>query len=238
MTTHEQPNKKSDTSIWLRKVSTVTASKWTFVPKSDHIVINCLSWSVKNVMNINGVTIPLYQVSPYYLKTKEGYIFENFYQAHKVYSSVTVQNQTKEGWNHPAEVHVDSNGILLKVYWEWRHKLMMHTAAVRYPNGYNGKGKVVCSVTLDSNTGQCTFMDYIKARYEVYIKSYCQLIKETDAFKCLKALVDSGVKLEFAEIDCPDTIEVTMDNFNTYLNMPKPSFGHTWVLAGCLLGWL
>jgi hypothetical protein len=225
-------------SIWLRKVSTVTAAKWTFTPLPDHITINCLSWSVKNTIRINDTIIPLYQVSPYYLRTKEGYIFENFYQAHKLYPAVQSQNQSKEGWIHPAENHVDSQSMLLPEYWTWRHKLMTHKAAVRYPNGYDGKSKVIWSVVVDPKSHECKFIDYIQARSDVYIKEYAALIKETEAFKLLKGFFDQGAKFEFAEIDAPESIQVTKESFEMYLKMPKPSFGHTWVLAGCLLGFL
>ena len=39
--------------------------------------INCVSWFPNNVQRAGNVIVPLYEVSPYHLKTPDGHLLEN-----------------------------------------------------------------------------------------------------------------------------------------------------------------
>lgn len=99
--------------------------------------------------------IPLYQVSPYFLKANVHFageapkpcIFENIWQGAKLYPRVSKQSQAKEAWDHPEEQHLSSDGVTpTPAYWVWRKKLMTHPSPVRYPNG--NKGAALCKCAL------------------------------------------------------------------------------------------
>ena len=42
-------------------------------PLDGYVYINALSWFKNNVITINETKIPMYEVSPYYLKDENGY---------------------------------------------------------------------------------------------------------------------------------------------------------------------
>lgn len=101
-------------------------------------------------------------------------------------------------------------------------KLWQHSCAVRYPNDKTNKHTCIGVV-----------YGYTESRWKVYVSEYARLVNLTPAFLKLKEMLNSGIDLELLDVDCPDSIEITIENFNSYLNNPNMSFGHTWTLAAC-----
>lgn len=179
--------------------------------------------------------IPLYQITPYYLKDKEGHIFENIWQGSKVYETVDAQNEIKAGnviWSHPAETHV-INGKYTGQFWAWRKKLWNNRYAVRYPNGFYGRHR--CLYALWHNGVEWVQLDYITARKQIYCKVYVELVQATEAYQMLKVLHDSGQALQICEMDVRPGL-ITEEVLRRELNNPQQPFGHGYVLATCLMG--
>ena len=225
-------------AIRLRQIARIDANP---PPTEGYLAVNCVSWFENNVSKLPGQKdpIPLYQLSSYHLRDPvSGCLFQGIFQGSKLYKKVNKQNQPKNkgGWKHSEEVHVDEKGNILPAYWAWREKVYRHPNPVRYPNGYHGRNECLCSLWYED--GKLEVLDYFQARSRIYVALYAKWVKETQAFKQLKALVDAGVKLELLGLHCPDSIEFTRDNFNTYLYKKNPLFGFTWTLAACLTGML
>lgn len=199
-------------------------------PIPNCINLNCLSWFPNNVYD----NIPLYQLSPYYLKDSQNHIFENIWQGSKVYASVDEQYQVKGGnviWSHRSEIHVQDN-TLTKEFWSWRRKLWNNPYPVRYPNGYYGRSKCLYALWFEDN--KWIQLDYIAARKKIYCNVYSQLVNETEAFKILKQRFDSGENIQICEMDVRPSI-ITKDILLSELNNTTYPFGHGYVLAACLM---
>jgi hypothetical protein len=193
--------------------------------------LNCLHFFTNNVM----YGIPLYQITPYYLKDSEGHIFENIWQMSKVYQKIDPQHEIKSGkviWSHPGEVHVE-NGKLTHEFWNWRAKGWNNPYPVRYPNGYDGRHKCLCA--LWNENGQWITLSYIPARKKIYCKVYVTLAQATEGYKLLKQLYDSGQSIQICEMDVRPGL-ITEEVLVKELNNPSQPFGHGYVLAACLMG--
>lgn len=234
--------------IYVARITKVTDT----LPQAPEGVmnLNCLNWFRNNTYQ----GIPLYELTPYFLRDEEGVIFENLWQSSKVYGSVQAQHEIKAGkviWSHPSEVHVDQNNQVNAAYWNWRHKLRSNPYAVRYPNGYHGRHTCRCSLwikpstkpsiegstegSINPSTDVWQALPYIPARKEIYCKSYARLVQQTTAYKQLKAAVDAGTSIQICEMDVR-LGPVTLDVLRYELNNPQQPFGHGYVLAACLLG--
>lgn len=232
-------------SIRLRKVFKISDKPKPSKDKDgkEYTVINCLSWFPNNLLGESK--IPLYQVTPYHLRDpKSGCIFENIWQSVKIYRKVYEQKAATPwdaDWNHPAETHIIDDGkgnlVITPEYFAWRLKLANHPKAVRYPNGKQGRHECVCALWSPDNVTWKIYK-YFEARKEIYCKLYAEYVKETESFKQLKKFYESGINLELMDVDCPDSIEVTKENYEKYLITQTPAFGHTWTLAACLQGWM
>lgn len=201
--------------------------------------LNCLHFFPNNIYHYNNGTveydIPLYQITPYYLRDAEGHIFENIWQGSKCFQQVDVQNEIKAGkiiWSHPAEVHI-VDGQLQPAFWKWRKKLWNNSYAVRYPNGYHGRH--ACLYALWHNGENWEQLNYIAARKKIYCKVYAELVQATEAYKLIKALHDTGQTLQICEMDVRPGL-VTEKTLRQELNNPQQPFGHGYVLAACLMG--
>lgn len=193
--------------------------------------LNCLHFFPNNIQD----GIPLYQITPYYLKDKEGHIFENIWQFSKVYNFVDAQHEVKAGkviWSHPAETHT-VNGQLTPEFWAWRKEGWNNPYAVRFPNGYHGRHLCLCALWCEN--GAWIALPYIPARKKIYCKVYAELVQATEAYTMLKTLHDSGRGLQICEMDVRPGL-ITAEVLRQELNNPKEPFGHGYVLATCLLG--
>jgi hypothetical protein len=195
------------------------------------INLNCLNFFPNNVMH----GIPLYEVVPYCLKDAKGHLHENIYQFSKIYPSVDPQYEVKAGkviWDHPGEIHV-KDGQLTPEYWAWRKKGWENPYAVRYPNGYHGRQKCLCSMWHDGE--KWVTYDYVTARKKIYCKTYVQLVQSTTAYKMLKNLYDNGHSLQICEMDVRPGL-VTEEVLRRELHNTSQPFGHGFVIAACLMG--
>lgn len=196
-----------------------------------YLNFNCLNWYPNNVQ----YDIPIYQVAPYYLKDREGHIFENIWQGSKCYPIVYAQHEVKAGkliWSHPEERHI-VNGQLTKEFWAWRKKLWENEYPVRYPNGFHGRHECVCALWKEGN--EWLQLNYLTARKKIYCKVYEQLVKETEGYKQLKKLYDAGQNIQICEMDVRPGI-ITEEVLVREINNDKEPFGHGYCLATCLMG--
>lgn len=196
-------------------------------------------------------------IGPYVLADEEGRIMENIWQFSKVYENVpnSVRRESRFNnriiWNHPAQVHV-KDGELTPEYWEWRHKGMHNPDPVRYPVGFNHRGK--CLYALHESSDEK--LDYIEARKQIYLPVYCDLVRGQRQYEELLQRLRVGEKLLIIEVDGPhqedldyyiekynvaknfivnNTIKATRENMDIMLNDPKHPFGHGYCLALALL---
>lgn len=197
-------------------------------------------------------------LGPYELKDENGIIFENYYQACKVYPDVPKSTQRYSRWDnrviwqHESEKHHDKSGIL-PAYWLWREKLMKNKFAVRYPVGFHHRHKCLFSIK-DQNTNKK--LNYIEARKQIYLPEYCRLVREQKKFHELKKRLENGENLLIIEVDGPhqesmdyyrenygvdkkfiqrDTVIANDENLHILLNDDTHPFGHGYCLAIALL---
>ena len=202
-------------------------------------------------------------LSPYYLYDEEGQIFENIWQASKVYKTVpkTTQRYSRYNnkiiWQHPEETHV-RGGKITRAYKRWRDKLMRCPYAVRYPVGYKHRHKCLYALANkpDGSINTENKLDYIQARKKIYVKEYCRLVRQQPFFMELKKRLKKGEKLLIVEVDGPHqesldyymkkykvnknflkggTMLVTKENLDIMLNDRKHPFGHCYCIAVALL---
>lgn len=208
-------------------------------------------------------------LSPYELYDEKGRIMENIYQFNKVYENVPYSKQTYSKydntviWEHPSELHAikSENGDfydLTDKYFIWRQKGMYNKYAVRYPVGYNHRGK--CLFSLGENTDGTINpnpLDYINARKKIYLPLYIKLVKQKTQFEELVKRYRAGENLLIIEVDGPheesmsyyknlygvthdfiqnNTMLVTPDNLKIMLNDAKHPYGHGYCLAQAITG--
>lgn len=202
-------------------------------------------------------------IGPYCLKDEKGRIMENSWQGSKVYSWVPKtreklhRNSPIVIWEHPEEVHVDSQGELTPRYFAWRQKLMNNKHAVRYPVGFHHRHR--CLYALDEVDGKVIedeHLDYVTARKRIYVREYCRLVKKHPKFKELQQRLKHGENLLIIEVDGPhqeslnyykrvygvnddfiqqDTMMINQRNIEIMLNDVIHPFGHGYCLGMALL---
>jgi len=214
-----------------------------------------------------------YPLSPYYLTDEKGRIMENYWQFSKIYRNVGNSEQKKSRydksiiWSHPAETHVvTDNGIdkITNEYKQWRNKGMHCKEPIRYPVGFynrhNCMGAYVYKTNPDGSESDeidtSVLLDYISSRKQIYIKKYCELVKQHPLFLELKEMMKVGINLLIVDVDGPhqesipyyvdtyhvspnfiqqDTVLINQENINILLNDPKHPFGHGYCLAMALM---
>ena len=201
----------------------------------DVLNLNCLNFFPNNIQYYQDVKLDLSEISPYVLKDGAGHIFENIWQGSKIYPEVSAQKEIKAGkliWEYQAEKHVDESGNILPAYLKWREKLWNNKYPVRYPNGYHGRSKCISALWFEN--GKWESLDYVAARKKIYCRWYLRLVRETDCFKKLKELYDSGISLQICEVDVRPGL-ISKETLQKELNNTKEAFGHGYVLAMGLL---
>ena len=78
---------------------------------------------------------PWNKLSPFYLKTESGEIFENVWQSYKVYPKVKAQHQPWCEWRYPEEVHYANDTVDMERWTKWHKAVRTHPRALRRPNG-------------------------------------------------------------------------------------------------------
>jgi len=166
-------------------------------------------------------------LSPYNLKTPEGWILENVWQFSKIYPRVTPQRTSKSAyeswkiiWEYGFEKHYDiTTDTVCPEYWSWREKGYQAEYAVRYPNGFDGRRECLfslwpvdhadASLTKDKYVVGCdgkTYekLTYIEARKRIYCKLYRDLVRNHPEFSRLRKMIQSGKVLQISEVDGPN----------------------------------
>jgi hypothetical protein len=197
-------------------------------------------------------------LGPYILKDENGCIMENLWQYQKMYKKVPATTQYYSRWNktviwsHPAETHY-INDQIQPAYWAWREKGMNNPYYVRYPVGFGNMHKCLFAIKSGEPTKK---LDYVEARKEIYVPTYCELVKKEPKFQELKNKLSNGENLLIIEVDGPhqESLEYYMDmyelddnfiengtmlatdeNLTIMLNDDKHPFGHGYCLAMALL---
>lgn len=165
-----------------------------------------------------------FNLSPYYLKDKHGYLMENIWQFSKVYSSVRkVNNKYPNGkpiWSHPEEVHFQ-DGKLTDEYFAWRQKGFENPEPVRYPNSYHGKRESLFSLKrvkedMTEEDIQKKKLTYIEARKKIYLPLYSKLVRKEKIFDKLKEKLENGTNLLIVEVDgpCYESLDYYKEKYN------------------------
>lgn len=203
---------------------------------------------------------PYGELGPYVLKDDKNRIMENLWQFRKVYPWVPKVKELASQrydrtvvWEHPQETHI-SNGEPNDLYWAWRERGLNAPLPVRYPVGNISHRKLCLHVLTDD--GQR--LGLVEGRKQVYLKTYCDLVKLQPKFSKLLERLKKGEDLLIIEVDGPhqeslkyykmtygvdddfienDTMLITLKNVEIMLKDPLHSFGHGYCLAMALLGW-
>ncbi|KAA3618523.1 MAG: hypothetical protein D8M58_21305 [Calditrichaeota bacterium] len=80
-------------------------------------------------------------------------------------------------------------------------------------------------------------LNYTEAREEIYVKNYSELVRESQVYKELLALLDEGMNLQIIGYDGRDydaTLNQDGKQLNKWLRDLSRPFGHELVLAGLL----
>lgn len=212
-------------------------------------------------------------LGPYALKDEQGCLMENIWQFSKIYERVPASAQPYSRWNkriiwkHPAEVHVVCVGnkkYITDAYYEWRKKGFFSPDPIRYPAGYSHRRKCLGAligsdeeIKQANADGVLPLISYITARKQIYVPTYCTLVKQQPQFKQLQQMLyDQNTNLLIIEVDGPHqesldyyktqygvnddfiqdhTILVTRQNIEIMLHDDRHSFGHGYCLAMALL---
>lgn len=203
-----------------------------------------------------------FPLSPYSLKTEEGYLFENYWQFSKVYEVVP---QSKEYysrydktviWEWEEERHCsrknnDEEWEILPDYFNWRKEGFHNKYPVRYPVGFHHKSKVLFSLSDEGER-----LNYVEARKKIYLENYSRIVKKEKRYQELRKRISEGESISIYEVDGPHqesleyyknkynvkddfivehSILVTHKNIEIMMEDTKHSFGHGYCLGLTLL---
>jgi hypothetical protein len=244
------------------KVKRITTINEKVVVPVNYVPINVMSWNKTN---------EFYQFSPYHLRTdgdekqlnNGNIIFENFWQGSKVFDEICSidvypnwrqRNNPKQLiWHYTAtnncEKHYDKETKTISAkYFEWRNSIWNCQKAIRYPNGYNKRSKVLFSLYISLNNVE--HLDYIQSRKMIYFNEYCRLIRKLPIYNKLLGRLKNNENLCILEIDVPtkgkkglygknvnddNTYDCTLERINALLEDPSEPFGHGLCIVHCLL---
>lgn len=125
--------------------------------------------------------------------------------------------------------HISDFGDPNGSYWQWAQAGWNSTFAHRYPRGKGAKP--VYSYWNGEH------LSYINARKKIYIPLYSQAVCNTDAFKKLRDLYQSGTPLWLRDFDGYNHKKLGM-SYDDVINCETRKMGHAFVLAMMLEGYL
>lgn len=206
--------------IRLHRVYKVKDSKTKI--ENGVLYINALSWYPNNTLH----GIKFNQLSPYHLRTEEGYIFENYWQGSKIYPQIFDVDDGR-GFTFLEGKGIDSNGPTIH-HMNWRLAVYASNHPIRYPNTY--EGRKTCIGAIYPNLG---FISYLDSREKVYYPVYQSLIY--GVIDQIKMLIEKHniTEVVIDERDVPN-VEYTHALFDQYIRDPNTSFGHGWIIAKLL----
>jgi hypothetical protein len=209
---------------------------------SEYEKINVLSWHPRDT--------DYYELSPYYLRTdgnekntcKSGVLFENYYQASKVYpfvSDIEVYSHHSQKGNPNALwwkyiclnnkgkdiTFDDKTNSLTNTYFHWRDSLWNCQKPIRYPVGITDRKNCLFSVGFVKNdeTGiiEEKRYNYLESRKNIYKDEYLRLIRKLKCYQKLLEKLLNGAKIMITEVDLPHSSKKgnyskTVDSNNIY----------------------
>lgn len=144
-------------------------------------------------------------------------------------------------WQHCGKIYKQEmmDGIVYKSFYERRAKGLTM-------NLENSKAAELRRVYPKQKSGvpvlsyyQGTFMDWVSSRILIYCPWYEKLVTETQAFRDLKEMVDSGVNVQLLDPDGPSAEDdygvLDREKLKEALYSTDRPFGHGMVLAALLL---
>lgn len=205
--------KKFKTNVRVMGMRTTILNKHS----KNYLVINCTSkskeekWRQFSPFFLGPVQVPLGGSGP--CAMYESKTHENAWQYAKVYAEYTDKK----------------TGDPTSKYYRWAKEGWSNPKAVRFPKGKGAKPEY--SIWGMEKLG------YVKARKAIYAPTYAKLVMETDAFKELKEIYDSGRYRTIWIRDYDGFDNTTLGrSLKQVLNDPDRKMGHGFVLAGCLTG--
>ena len=184
---------------------------------SDYVIIDVTSRIERNKEFMKEHPTFAKDLSPFFIGpviSSDGVtanIFEIFWQCGKVYPC-----------------HND-NGKPNDEYFKWRNKfysekvcskdLMRHTCKSL---GYEHKDTLYFAY-YNNKKNEWEALNYVEARKKVYFPEYIKLIHNTESFRFLKSLVDSGKKVALVDFDAINIYSknARIKAFESYLNKCK-----------------
>lgn len=200
-------------------------------------------------------------LSPYQLRDEWGCLLENIWQFAKVYPGVSRPrtDADEEQLNNVVwERHVDGeSGAILPAYWQWRVAGMRNAAAIRYPNGYDGRRSVLYALWprdrdrwRSTDVADYDRLDYIEARRRIYFGEYARLAPRVRDFQVMRQRLLAGENLLLCEVDGPahapswplseigrhkPGLIINAERLSVLINDRRMPFGHGYTLAALLL---
>jgi len=181
------------------------------------------------------------EISPFYIGpvvSSDGLVaqtFENLWQYGKVYPRIYDENKK-------IVPGVDENGDPTIYFYEWRKRFyeLKKEKGDRHPEFPSSIRHRDClyMVYFDSN-GKLEKLDYVASRKKIYIPQYAKLIVNTDSFKELKKLYESGKKIALCDFDAYNYYGPKLDQNTTIVdivNDPQYKVGHGYIIKMLLQG--
>ena len=161
--------------------------------------------------------------------------FENLWQYGKVYPRIYDENKK-------IVPGVDEFGNPTEEFYKWRKRfyLLKKEKGDRHPALPSMIRHRDClyMVYFDKD-GNLKKLDYVTSRKRIYIPEYAKLIVNTDSFKEIKKLYDSGAKIALCDFDAWNYYGTNLDQDTTIVdivNNPQYKVGHGYVIKMLLQG--
>jgi len=146
----------------------------------------------------------------------------------ELYGGFTAKN-VENAWQFSKlyKEFANENGNPTKEYYKWATKGWNDTYAHRYPMG---KGQKPLYAIWENKK-----LNYIQSRKLIYIPIYAREVLKTSAYKKLKSLYDTGIKIALVDFDGYNYWDEGY-SMREVINNPKKKMGHAFVLAMLLEG--
>lgn len=180
------------------------------------------------------------EISPLYIGpvvSSDGLVantFEDLWQYGKVYPRIYDANKR-------IVPGVDNEGNPTPDFYEWRKRFyeLKKVKGDRHPAFPSSIRHSDCLYMVYFTDGKLQKLDYVTSRKKVYIPEYAKLIVNTDSFKELKKLYDSGAKIALCDYDAWNYYGPNLEEDTTIVdvvNNPQFKVGHGYVIKMLLQG--
>ena len=183
---------------------------------SDYVVIDVTSRILLNKEFMSEHPNFAKELSPFYIgpvTASDGsvaYVFEHFWQCGKVY---------------PCHY---KDGKVTPEFFKWRNSWYLKErldkkSKTRHPNEELGYSASDCVGNIYYENGEYKLLDYVESRKKLYFVEYAKLIYNTESFKYLKSIVDSGKKLALVDFDAFNyySSKAMKKRYESYINSCK-----------------